>query len=165
MVKRERETPRRGHLLNLSVDSYHCLVLFALSCASINTFHRRAVLVSLPRREGQIDRDSRSLSVSSSPSLNVSAVSADCPPPPAGPSAAKCWAWSMTSTRRFRNVCKNEHVIVSQNPQAYPEPRRKTSKTGPLSVILIFHSPAHRQGYRKANKKTRVQIIMSSQTR
>ena len=30
---------RRCYLLNLSVDSYHCFVFFALSCASKNTFH------------------------------------------------------------------------------------------------------------------------------
>ena len=75
----------RYHLLNLSADSYHCFVFFALSCASKNTFF---FLVCFHARKGErgfsytqarikptIRVYARSLSLASRPSLNMSAAS------------------------------------------------------------------------------------------
>lgn len=47
---------------------------------------------------------SRSRSVASRPSRKACAVLPEDPPAPACPRAAKCWAWSMTSSRRSRNA-------------------------------------------------------------
>ena len=92
ILQHERASSLGRHLLSLSVDSYHCLVFFALSCASKNTFSRGKGLLIYWAVRGGSREHSHSLSVTSRPSLNVNAASPDWPPPPAGPRAAKCCA-------------------------------------------------------------------------
>ena len=54
-----RVETRRGYsyfLSPLSVDSYHCLVFFALSCASKNTFfHEESAALMSEKEKGKKD--------------------------------------------------------------------------------------------------------------
>lgn len=55
----------------------------------------------------------RSRSVTSSPSRNICKLFPDDPPAPAWPSAAKCWAWSTTSSRRSRKASQIYFSMVT----------------------------------------------------
>lgn len=76
--------------------------------------------------------NSRSLSVPSNPSLNDCAVSSTEFPPPDGPKAAKCCAWSMTSVKRPRKVWS-----------ASSDPRLSRSRRGYTHTsVKIFDIPS-----------------------
>jgi len=76
-------------------------VSFALHCLVLEQI--LAWRISTPTRSIS-HCDPHSLSVPSNPSLNDCAVSSTELPPPDGPKAAKCCAWSMTSVKRPRKV-------------------------------------------------------------
>lgn len=94
-----------------SVDSCHFFINFTLHCASAKTTKLCAVKDghTLSRRAR---KHLRSRSVPSSPSRNAIPWSPELPPPALAPMDAKCWAWSTTSVRRARNVCRGRRVRV-----------------------------------------------------
>lgn len=79
---------KRPHRFPLLLSSYHRFILFALSCASVNTMSVNG-LADRQLHEEEVYSHSRS--VLSSPSRKACAVS-PVPPAPTGPKAAKCWA-------------------------------------------------------------------------
>lgn len=83
------------------LSSYHFFIRRALSCANTNTDNRDEYLLF-----GTCSWYVHSRSVVSNPSLNICGAESipPPPPPPTGPKAAKCCAWSITSTRRPLNV-------------------------------------------------------------
>ena len=84
------------------LSSYHFFVRLALSCARAKTW-----LAIRERAGDDMTLDYLlSRSVTSNPSRNNCALLPDEPPAPAWPSAAKCWAWSTISRRRFRKACQ-----------------------------------------------------------